>query len=443
MNDTNKQSDESHLELGHSILDDIDDEEPSVTDREPAERKRPSRTKKKKKRLQRHKPADPPVDEDLPAVMDGGDHAEDLHDEGPEDGAYAAGGGHSFKRVLIVIGSILVLLAVLVAAWNFYYDKMLEPVSDSQDSIVVEIPEGSTIKDVAGILYDKGLIRSAMIFESYAGRHSRGTKQIQAANYAFTPSLSSVEIFNRLLEGDAYSGAVPITIPEGKNIKEIADILEKNHICSASDFIAETNNLSKYKEKYPILSSIPEDKTGRVPLEGYLYPDTYQFVSGMNVESVVSAMLGRFQDKFDANMQAKATSMGKSVDDIVTMASIVELETKLDEDKANVASVFYNRIAAGMPLQSDITVDYARGTKTAVLSTEDTKIDSPYNTYIHTGLPVGPICSPGLPSLNAALNPATTNYYYFVADMSTGKIYFNETLEGHNADVEKYMGTSN
>ena len=119
---------------------------------------------------------------------------------------------------------------------------------------------------------------------------------------------------------------------------------------------------------------------------------------------------------------------------------IVELETKLPEDKANAASVFYNRIAQNMPLQSDITVDYALGKKHAVLTEEQTKIDSPYNTYQNLGLPVGPICSPGKSSIDAAINPAQTNYLFFVADMDSGKLYFNETLEGHNADVQKYMG---
>ncbi|MDP2843573.1 MAG: endolytic transglycosylase MltG, partial [Acetobacterium sp.] len=132
--------------------------------------------------------------------------------------------------------------------------------------------------------------------------------------------------------------------------------------------------------------------------------------------------------------------MDKTVDEIVIMASIVELETKFVEDKANAASVFYNRIAENMPLQSDITVDYARGEKTPVLTTEQTKFASPYNTYINTGLPFGPICSFGETSLEAALNPAKTSYLYFVADMDSGKIYFNETYDEHLEDVQRYMG---
>lgn len=427
MKKNKNQSDESNNQLGHSIFDGTNDEdlfndedtgdyEEDHFERSPVSKKKKHKQKKEKK----HR------DTDL--KPSGSEHER-------WDESFS-----SKKKLFITIGILVGLLVLLIVAWNLYYTSMLNPVSDSTEEVIVEIPEGSTIKDVAKILHDKGLIKNAMIFESYAGRHSRGTKKIQAANYKFSPSLSSVEIFNRMLDGDTYSGVVPVTIPEGKNIKEIAQILEDGHICSATDFINETNKISEYKEKYPILSSVPEDKEGRVPMEGYLYPDTYQLASDSDPSTVVNMMLNRFTEKFDTSMQQKAKDQNKSIDDIVTMASIVELETKLDEDKANVASVFYNRIAANMPLQSDITVDYARGTKTAVLSTEETKIESPYNTYIHTGLPVGPICSPGIKSLQAALEPATTNYYYFVADMSTGKIHFNETLDGHNADVEKYMG---
>ncbi len=241
-----------------------------------------------------------------------------------------------------------------------------------------------------------------------------------------------------MLDGESYAGSVAIVIPEGRNIKEMGEILEKNHICTATDFIAETKKVAEYKAKYPILDSIPDGKDRA--LEGYLFADTYHWNSNTPASDVVTSMLNRFVDIFDTTMQSRTTEMGKTVDEIIIMSSIVELETKLPEDKANCASVFYNRIAQGMPLQSDITVDYALGTKNAVLTEAQTQTPSPYNTYLNLGLPVGPICSPSKTSIEAALHPATTNYLYFVADMNSGKLYFNETLEGHNADVEKYMG---
>lgn len=341
----------------------------------------------------------------------------------------------SHLRLIVLIAAIV---AAAIACSVIYYNKMLEPVSSSTEEVIVQIPEGSTVKDVAETLYDQGLIKSELVFQSYAGRHSRGEQKIQAGTYAFSPSMSSVDIFNALLEGSSYEGATQVVIPEGKNIKEIAQILEDNNICSADDFIAETENLSKYKKQYSILSSIPDDAEGRTPLEGYLYPDTYHFAPQTSASTVVSTMIARFQEEYSDDMLKETKKQNKTVDEIVTMASIVELEAKYAEDKPKVASVFYNRINNNMKLQSDITVVYALDGKTD-LTSDDLKTDSPYNTYTNDGLPIGPICSPGMDSLKAALYPASTNYLYFIADESTGKIYYNETYEGHQADIQKYL----
>lgn len=347
-------------------------------------------------------------------------------------------GNSPVKRMIIGLVALVLFAALLIGGWMVFYNMNLQPVGTNTENVVVDIPDGSTIDEIAQILHDKNLIRNTLVFESYAGRHSRGSKQIQAANYEFNQAMSVPQIFNKMLNGEAYTGAVAITLPEGRNIKEMAEILEKNHVCTAADFIAETKKVTEYKAKYPILGSIPDGKDRT--LEGYLFADTYNWGTGTEPSVIVTNMLDRFVDVYNASMEQRTQEMGKTVDEIVIMGSIVELETKLAEDKANCASVFYNRIAAGMPLQSDITVDYALGTKNAVLTEAQTQVDSPYNTYKNLGLPVGPICSPSKSSLEAALYPATTTYLFFVADMDSGKLYFNETLEGHNADVQKYMG---
>lgn len=346
-------------------------------------------------------------------------------------------GGLKYK-LPIVIAAVVLIVVIAIFAGRSFYNAMLEPTGTSTETMIVEIPDGSTIKDVGEILYDQGLIKNTMIFQSYAGRHSRGTSGMQAGNYEMNHAMSVPDIVNKMLDGDVYSGAIPVLLSEGKNINEMAQILEKHNICTSAAFISETKKLGEYKALYPILSSIPDDKNRT--LEGYLFPDTYEIEPGSTAADVVKKMLDRFTEVYNQNFMQQTTEKGKSVDEIVIMASIVELETKLPEDKANAASVFYNRIAQNMPLQSDITVDYALGKKHAVLTEEQTKIDSPYNTYQNLGLPVGPICSPGKSSIDAAINPAQTNYLFFVADMDSGKLYFNETLEGHNADVQKYMG---
>ena len=342
------------------------------------------------------------------------------------------------KLVAIILLLLVIFGATGVFSYNYFIGQMLEPVGDG-DLVYVQIEDGAVIGDVSQLLAENKLIRDAFAFELLAKKNNTAN-QIQSGYYAFSPSESAQQILDRLVSGDVADSTV--TIPEGRNISEFAKILEEKNICDADAFIEETKKVAEYQKNYPILSSIPlEPKDGvSRTLEGYLFPDTYSFTPNTEPSEVVTAMLDRFVEVYNKDYLKRTTEMGKTVDDIVIMASVVELETKLVEDKANAASVFYNRIAANMPLQSDITVDYARGEKTAVLTTDQTQFASPYNTYINTGLPFGPICSFGETSLEAALYPATTKYLYFVADMKTGKIYFNETYEEHLADVEKYMG---
>ena len=339
-------------------------------------------------------------------------------------------------KIPVFIFTLLLLMVALAFGAKTFYTVMLEPVGGNEN-VYVDIPEDSTVAEISDILYDAGVIKNAMVFQSYAGRHSRGTRTMQAGYYEFNKNMSGPEIFNKMLDGKIYADMYAVVLPEGRNIKEMGAILEENGVCSAQAFIDEAHKLAEYKAKYPILSSIPDGKDRF--LEGYLFPDTYHFKKNIDASEVVTQMLDRFTEVYGSDLQQQTQEKGKTIDEIVIMASIVELETKLPEDRPNAASVFYNRIAADMPLQSDITVDYARGEKTAVLTQEQTQFPSPYNTYINKGLPVGPICSPGLDAIDAAINPAQTDYLYFVADMESGKLYFNATLEGHNNDVAKYM----
>lgn len=345
------------------------------------------------------------------------------------------------KIITMIMLLIIILGATGVFSFNYFISDKLKPVGEG-DSVVIEITEGSVINDIADQLAKKNLIQDALAFEFLAKKQGNAD-MIQTGYYEFNPSQSAEEILNCLVKGDIYGFAV--TIPEGRNIKEFASILEEHEVCRADEFIAETKKVADYQKKYPILSSIPlEAKDGIFrTLEGYLFPDTYNFSPNTDPSVVVTVMLNRFVEIYTPEYLGRIAEMGKTVDQIVIMASMIELETKFDEDKANAASVFYNRLAADQPLQSDITVDYARGDKTAILTTEETQFPSPYNTYINKGLPFGSICSFGELALKAALYPADTKYMYFVADINTGKIYFNETYEGHLADVEKYLGSSN
>lgn len=341
------------------------------------------------------------------------------------------------KRLVIILFVFLLLCTTVIFSFSFFIKKNLEAVGQGE-SVQIEIPSGYTVSEMADLLKAEGLIKDTFAFEYYVRRENLAD-QLQSGHYEISPELSVEKIVDMLKSGDVYNSSV--TIPEGKNISEIAVILEDEGICSQDDFIAETEKVADYQALYPILDGIPlEAKDGVTrSLEGYLFPDTYSLTPDATAEDVVTAMLDRFEEVYTDDYLKQTEEMGKTVDEIVTMASLVEMESKYDEDRASVASVFYNRIAANMPLQSDITVDYARGDKTTVLTTEQTQIASPYNTYINLGLPFGPIASFGEASLEAALYPDQTNYLYFVANLETGEIIFNETYEEHLADVETYL----
>lgn len=347
--------------------------------------------------------------------------------------------GARFTGVIICLG----LLAGLLYYGFFLYNSMLEPVNPKNDTPhIITIEEGMLPKDVAQLLKDNDLIKNSLVFQSYVGRHSYGGAEIIAATYELNQAMPVSEIYTKLVKGDSYIGPLnSLTIPEGYNLNEIAQAVQDAGICSAEEYIAEASNVEKYIELYPILDSIPVEKRPDRTLEGYLFPATYMINNDgtSSAQSLIEDQLAKFTEEYNPELLQKTAEAGRTVDDIVILASIVELETKLPEDRPVAASVFYNRMAQNMPLQSDITIDYIYGTRTEILTTEQTQVESPYNTYINLGLPFGPIDNPGIDSIIAAIEPAQTDYLYFVADLETGKLHFNTTLEGHDQDVATYL----
>lgn len=367
---------------------------------------------------------------------------EDNYDEEYDDSEYIHTGGSIVKKLIGVL-VLLGLLAALLYYGYYLYNSMLTPVDPNDDTpVYVTVEPGMLAKQVGEVLQDSGVVKNSLVFQSYVGRHSYGGAEIQAATYEFTPSMSVKEIYTKLVNGDSYVGSLnSITIPEGLNITEISQLVEQAGICTADEYIAEASDLPKYMAMYPILSSIPEDQVPQRTLEGYLFPATYMIAidGSTDANQLIMNQLDKFTEEYNEQLLQETQAAGRTVDDIVKLASIVELETKLPEDRPLAASVFYNRMAQGMPLQSDITIDYIYGTRTEILTTEQTQVESPYNTYINLGLPLGPICNPGIDSIIAAIEPAETDYLYFVADLNTGKLYFNTTLEEHDQDVEQLL----
>lgn len=312
---------------------------------------------------------------------------------------------------------LLALLATGVAGWAIF-----TPFGPSAETFV-EIPPGSSTAWIAGQLQSAGVIRNQLAFDLW--RWVRRGK-LKAGEYRFDHPAPLTEVYDRIARGDVYT--VAVTVPEGASIFDVATRLEQAGIATREEFLDQQARLAE------LVSDIdPHART----LEGYLFPDTYRFPRKATPMQIAAAMVHRFR------VIAAEIGLKENVHDVVTLASLVERETAVDAERPLVASVFENRLAKRMPLMTDPSVIYGLEAKNqwrGTIYASDLKRDTPYNTYIHAGLPPGPIANPGLPSLRAAMDPAQTNYLYFVAAGANpqGKSLFASTLEEHSRNVSGY-----
>lgn len=317
-------------------------------------------------------------------------------------------------RILLV----LILLAALAGAAYV----VLVPAGPSTETFV-DFPTGTTVRQMGAQLEHSGIIRSRYAFE-FMRFVKHGT--LKAGEYRFDRPGTVAEVYDRLLRGDVYT--VAVTIPEGANIYDIAQRLEEAKLGTREEFLAAAvADVHLVQDMDPTAAS----------LEGYLFPDTYHLQRKATADKIAAAMVKRFR--------VAATSIGLTSDfrRVVTLASIVEKETPLPDERPLVASVMMNRLARNMPLMTDPTVIYAllrEGRYRGTIYASDLTNDSPYNTYRHAGLPPGPIANPGLASLRAAMNPAKTEYLYFVAATgdASGPSRFAKTLQEHEQNVQAY-----
>jgi UPF0755 protein len=361
---------------------------------------------------------------------------------------------------------VAVLVVVAVAVVGFYgFVPCGPPQLWSGGETFVEIAPGTSTAGIARQLEQAGVLRSRYVLEAMKVVHG-GT--LKAGEYRFDHPATPAEVYARLRRGDVFT--LTLVIPEGYNLFDIADAV------AGAGFVGPgtsppTRDGEAVTDGAPTASGISREafltaarqhteliarwSPHAASLEGYLFPDTYRFSRHATALQILSAMVKRFGQQAgrlglgssptrdgEAVTDGAPRSPGSSRDvaDIVTMASLVEKEVHIDSERAEVASVFENRLAAGMPLQTDPAVIYAsllRGTWTGVIHQSDLHSDSAYNTYEHKGLPPGPICNPGMAALEAALHPAKTDYLYFVAD-AKGATKFAATLAGHNANVAAY-----
>jgi len=314
--------------------------------------------------------------------------------------------------------AIIILAVAVTAIWLSW--AVFSPVR-LEGTIFITVKPGSTARQIASMLDDAGVIHSHtafLIYHSLTGRHS-----LKAGDYEFTRPSSLPDLYSRLERGDVFVKI--IVIPEGYNIFDIATSMADAKICSRSEFLQIARS-----ETSLILDLSPHATS----LEGFLFPDTYQFSRTATCLDVASTMVKRFRK------EALSIGLARDLQRTVTLASFVEKETRLPEERPLVAGVFENRLQKKMPLATDPSVIYAAelaGSWTGVIHQSDLQRNSPYNTYKFSGLPPGPIANPGRSALEAALHPARTSYLYFVAD-NTGGHNFAHTKEEHDQNVAAY-----
>lgn len=324
-----------------------------------------------------------------------------------------------FLALLLTVAVLAAVAVFLISAPPILRDRAL----------VVEIPPQAGGTEIAARLRDEGAVRSAWAFLAVSAVRG-GVRRLKPGEYEFPRGASTLTVA-RMVE----SGRVrqhPVLHPEGATISELARALEAARLARAEDV------LRVARDPTFLAAHGIEGRSA----EGYLFPDTYQFVRGMKVEDILGRMIQRMRAKLTPEMLARAKARGLSAHQLLTLASIVEREAAVSEEQRLIAAVFWNRLQIDMPLQADPTVQYAVGKERRTLTRADLQTDHPYNTYRHAGLPPGPIASPGMGAIEAAVDPAPVKYLYFVAVSADGRRHhFSTTAEEHNAAVTRYRMT--
>lgn len=349
------------------------------------------------------------------------------------------------RPILVFVCSFVIICGLVYTGWQ-KVDEMFFAPTDSQNQEVVSfsVKSGSSLSAVSKNLEAAGLIHNHTVFKYMADFMGMGQK-IQSGDYELTRAMSATEILNQLISGDGKPLTMKITIIPGWTVEDVANYLVEIKVLSSAD---EFLSLCKSGEAYNGYYFIEEVmKTGTVSqrkyaLEGYLSPNTYEIYTSSSADTLIKRLLTQTEAAYLSGYDERAQELGLTMDEVFTLASMIEKEAKTS-DFAKVSAVFHNRLKAGMTLGSDVTVKYASGSQKMSLNDSDLAVDSPYNTYTHKGLPVGPICNPSMDAVVAALYPdeqyVAQKYLYFCsAEPESGKLVFSKTLEEHNKAVSYY-----
>lgn len=343
----------------------------------------------------------------------------------------------------LILGALGVFLAVVFLAWlriGIYSPKD----AGNTNIINFSIKKGDGVATISTNLEHAGIIKNKLLFQIYVS--TKGiSRKLKAGDYAFSESMSVSQIADKIAEGETEKKK--ITILDGWNLRDIALLLEGQEIIKPEQFyklvglpaidftkLTQPEIVATYVKKYDFLA----DKPKTAGLEGYIFPDTYEISASDSAEVLLEKTLDNFGEKVNAKLLAEISAQKKTVFDVLTMASIIEKEANNLKDKKEVSGILWKRLAIGMPLQVDATVGYITLNKTINISRAELNVDSPYNTYKFKGLPIGPICNPGLDSIKAAIYPAQNNYWYYLSTRS-GQMIYSKTYEEHLIAKAKYL----
>ena len=319
--------------------------------------------------------------------------------------------GVKSKRFLIIIIGCLLFLFICL----FVFSYQLEiPLSKNVEERIFIVEQRQGAEQIAENLRTQGFISNKWVFFYYIWLKGK-TKELQAGEYSLTPSMSISEIAKKIINGQVIEDWIKVTIPEGWDIRKIQERLIALEVITSDE-------------------ELPRDQ------EGYLFPDTYYFDKEVRVEGIVKKMRDNFDKKITQDLLKEIERQDKKLYDILIMASILEKEVISDEDRAIVSGIFWNRLKINYPLESCATIAYILGKDKWRYSIEETRIKSPYNTYLNIGLPPTPINNPGLSAIKAAIYPEYTDYNFFLTDPETGNTIFSKTLQEHNQNKAKYFG---
>ncbi len=334
------------------------------------------------------------------------------------------------KKICLII--FIIFFAIIstgaIGGYLFAKRQLATPISQNDDEVLFEVSEGDGVAEIANDLEKAGLIKYPWLFIGY-NKYEKTANNLKAGKYILRANMTIPEISNMMFIGSI--GEWLVTFPEGFKIKEIAQRLSDKGIVDYDDFINEVEN---GKFEYEFLS----DRSEGVGLEGFLFPDTYNFSLGVTSREIINKMLSNFDDKLTSQMREDIKNKGLTIHETVIFSSIIEKEVAKDEDRKIVSDIFYGRLNLDYPLESCATVEYILGENKERLSYEDTRIESPYNTYLNSGLPAGPICNPGISSIEAVIYPISTDYFYFFSTPDD-QIIYSKTFEEHQINQQKYL----